>query len=1024
LQVRRRLARPQRQFCYRSGNGTRRICWGLDGMTEQLELASLYGMRTEQFSELGAFRVREVLLVASPYDAFVLEEDGQLGEMVFQEYRNLELNIGFAPRFVVAESASVALEYLGQQHFDLIVTTAKVGDLPLSQFAARAKATQPDVPIGVLAAHAWELPSLEPLHASGVVDCVYLWPGDASALLAMILQEEDRRNAEHDIAVGGVQAIILVEDDARFLSYYLPRVYAEVTRQTARLVAEGLNPAHRLLRLQARPKILLARTFEQAEKYLQRFGDNLLGVISDVAFPRAGKVDPGAGVELVRVIRNRDPGLSVLLQSSDASSRDLAESLDAPFLHKESPAALDQLRAFMLEGFGFGDFVFRLPSGAEIGRAANIRQFLVQIERAPGESIEFHANRNHFSRWFAARTEFELAEALRPRTVAEFPSIDGMRAYLAGAVARFLREIQRHVITDYEADIFDEFVSFAKIGSGSLGGKGRGLAFMKRLLAQARPAVEDIEIVVPQSLVLASDIFDEFMAGNQLRALLPALDKLSDSEILDAFRHGRFGHALRADLARFLAVVTEPIAVRSSSILEDSAYQPFAGVYATVMLPNNHPSLDVRLAQLLEALKVVYASTYVRSAREYLATTPHRLEEEAMAVLIQRLVGSRRGTLMYPTFSGVASSYNYYPFRDMKPRDGVALVALGLGKAVTEGFEALRFCPAFPLVLPQFSATKDVLKNAQRRFWALDLTRSDFIPGPDPDATLCQLDLGQAFSNGSATPIASTYLKADDTLVDGVKPDGVPLVTFSRMLRGQGFPLPAALRAVLELAESGMSNPVEIEFAVDIVPGARAQAFHLLQARPIVAEAIGPHVVVDEIDRDSVIAMSHCAMGHNRGYVVHDLVFVLPALDRARTVEAAAVLEGLNQRLQRDGRPYVLVGPGRWGTRDPWLGIPVAWSQISAARAIVETDFVDFEVEPSQGSHFFHNLTAFGVAFLAVHPRQTGGVIRWSWLEGRPPEASELGGVVRHIRVEQGVEVLVDGASRTGIVRLRSAKQC
>jgi hypothetical protein len=991
-------------------------------MVEQLELTTLYGMRTEQFSDLGAHRVREVLLVASPYDAFVLEEDGQLGELVYQEFRNLDLNIRSAPRFAIAENGRQALELLGEKAFDLVVTTGKLADMPLAGFAAHVRSVHPGVPIGVLAAHGWELPALEALRENGVVDCVCVWPGDASALLAMILQEEDRRNAEHDVLAGGVQAIILVEDDARFLSYYLPRVYTEVTRQTARLVAEGINPLHRLLRLQARPKILLARTFEDAYADWQRYGRNLLGIISDVGFPRAGRADPAAGAELIRLIRSEDPDLPVLLQSSDKSNERLADELGVPFLHKESPGALDELRVFMLESFGFGDFVFRLGDGSEVGRAATIRQFLVQLETVPDASIELHANHNHFSRWFAARTEFELATALRPRTVAEFPSIGGLRAYLAGAVSSFLREIQRYVIADFEAESYDEYVTFAKLGSGSLGGKGRGLAFVKRLLAQERPSVRGAEIAVPQTLVVASDIFEEFVGENGLRAMLPDLERRSDEQILDAFRAGRFSHALRADLARFLAVVRDPLAVRSSSILEDSAYQPFAGVYATLMLPNNHPSLDVRLAQLIEALKVVYASTYLRAAREYLATTPHRLEEEAMAVLVQRLVGSRRGDRVYPLLSGVASSYNFYPFRDMEPLDGVALVALGLGKAVVEGFEALRFCPAYPRVLPQLSATKDVLKNAQRRFWALDMARDDVIPGLEYDANLVQLDVADAFADPNAALVASTYLRADDTLVDGVRPGGAPLVTFARLLRGQEFPLPELLCKLLQLAQRGMGNPVEIEFAADLRGGGEPGTFHVLQVRPMVVEGMAGQAGATAADGEDVVAWSASAMGHGRGRILHDLVMISPGLDRARTVDVAGAIERINAELRGQGRDYVLIGPGRWGSRDPWLGIPVAWSQISGARAIVETDFGDLEVEPSQGSHFFHNLTAFGVSFLAVHSRQGGGAIHWQWLLEQPAESAEVGGAVRHLRVGRGLEVLVDGAERRGVVRLRKAE--
>ncbi|MBI2837893.1 MAG: histidine kinase [Acidobacteria bacterium] len=988
-------------------------------MSEQLELDSRYGMRTEQFSELMAYRVLEILLVASDYDAFILEEDGQLTELMSQEYRNLDLNISQAPRFTTVSSGRDALQMLTEKPFDMVVTTARLPDMKVREFGREVKEHYPGLPVGVLAAHAWETPLLEGLRESGAVDWVFLWLGDVKALLAMIKQQEDRRNADHDVLVSGVQAIIVVEDEVRFFSFFLPHMYTEVTQQTARLMAEGLNLSHRLLRMRARPKILLAQTFEEAWDLYERYAENVLGIITDINFPRQGRLDATAGVELARRIRERDAELPILLQSSDASNKRYGTQVGAAFVHKDSPNLLAEMQRFMLENFGFGDFILRLPDHTEVGRAKDLRELLEQLELVPDATIEYHANHNHFSRWYTARTEFELAAMVRPRTVTEFPSIGGLRSYLSRTLLNYLREIQRNVITDFDVEHFDEFTAFAKIGSGSLGGKGRGLAFMQKLLAQERITFPGVELTMPQTLVVASDVFDDFLDRNHLEPLVQKAASLTDTQILDAFRGVRFDRPLRAQLAKFLETVREPLAVRSSSILEDSPYQPFAGVYATIMLANSHPSLDVRLAQLLEAIKVVYASTYLKAAREYLETTPHRIEEERMAVLVQRLVGSPHGQHFYPTFSGVASSYNFYPFRNMKPEDGVALVAVGLGKSVVEGFEALRFCPAYPQVLPQFSSVKDILKNAQRSFWALDMSRNDVIPGLDFDGNLVQLDVTESLDNGCAQMISSTYLPANDALVNGVVEGGMPVISFARLLKGQQFPLPAILTQLLRVSERGMGIPVEIEFAVDLRSSPEgSHAFHVLQIRPMVVEQVAKDPSLDATIRERAVVFSEKALGHGRSNTLWDLVVVAADLERARTTEVAMVLERLNHHLRLEGRSYVLIGPGRWGSRDPWLGIPVRWAQISSARAIVETDFKDLDVEPSQGSHFFHNITSFGVAFLAVHRRQSEGVIDWTWLESQPSMARELNGAVRHIRLTQPLEVLVDGASgRAAIVQ-------
>ncbi|NOZ79181.1 MAG: histidine kinase [Acidobacteria bacterium] len=992
-------------------------------MAEHAEPRGRYGMRMEEFSSLMAYRVREILLVASPYDAFVLEEDGQLTELIFQEYRNLDLNLRYAPRFTRPKNAEEGLKLLSTKAFDMVLATPRVPGMDLEIFAQRLKDVHPGIPLGVLAAHAWDLPRLNHLaSAAGTIDWLFLWQGDVKTLLAMIKQVEDRRNAEHDVLQGGVQAIILIEDEPRFYSAYLPDIYTEVTTQTSRLMAEGINLSHRLLRIRARPKILLGRTYEEGLRLFNTFFPNVLGVISDMSFPRDGSEDREAGLKLARRIRKTSPDVPVLLQSSDARLESLAKEVGAAFLHKESPTLLEDMRHFITQKFGFGDFVFKLPDGTEVGRARDMREMLVMLRKVPDESLVFHAARNHFSAWLKARTEFELASALRPRQVTDFESAEKLRAFLVDRIEGYLKEIRRHTITDFDRERYDSFVAFAKIGSGSLGGKGRGLAFVHKLLARGQPDIPGVQIEIPRTVVLSSDLFEEFLTVNNLRNLFREADSLSDDEILRAFCRSRFPHERRADLARFLECVTTPLAVRSSSILEDSLYQPFAGVYATVMLPNNHPSLDIRLAQLLEAVKVVYASTFQKRARDYLKGTPHRVEEERMAVLVQRLVGSRHKDLFYPTLAGVALSYNFYPFRDMRPEDGVALIALGLGKSVVDGIEALRFCPKYPQVLPQFSNTKDMLRNAQRHFYALDLGRDDVIPNLDYDANLRRLEVLDALDDGVSHRVMSTYLPANDAVTSGVVNGGTPLVTFASVLNGRAIRLPDVLVYVLKMAAEAMGTPVEIEFAIDLDPRLGAgQTFHVLQIRPMVVEQVIQEVdVTPELLAGAIVASKN-ALGH--GYVedIQDLIVVdSRRFDRAKTVEAAAIIEKLNARLLESERPAALIGPGRWGSQDRWLGIPVAWGQISAARVIVETDFADLEVEPSQGSHFFHNLACFGVAYLTVHEaREAGEHVDWEWLFTQPAEDEYMDGIIRHVHLEKPLGVMVDGRTGTGAVFLR-----
>jgi hypothetical protein len=768
--------------------------------------------------------------------------------------------------------------------------------------------------------------------------------------------------------------------------------------------------------MRARPKILLTTTYEEAWDAYRAYREVVLGVISDVRFPRNGALDPEAGVELIRAIREEDPYVPLVLQSSEEHFRETAHFLGATFLHKRSPTLLKEFRRFMLDHLGFGDFVFRLPDGTEVGRAGDIRTLVDLLETAPRESLQFHGRLNHFSNWLMARTEFGAANALRHKRVTDFQDVEEMRTFLRSTLQTHRAQTRRGLVEDFDGERFDANTRFVRIGGGSLGGKGRGLAFTHEVLSryEIENHFPDMRVFVPASAVVGTDVFDEFLDANNLLEF--ALREPDDRRILRRFLAAHLDKAVVRDLATFLDVVRYPIAVRSSSLLEDSHFQPFAGIYFTHMLPNVHEDREVRLQQLLDAIKFIYASTFFRNAKAYIATTPNRMEEEKMAIVIQQIIGRRCGDFVYPHVSGVASSLNFYPVGRMTPEDGIASVALGLGKTVVEGGRTVRFSPPYPESLPQFSVTEDILENAQRDFWALDVTRApDFF---EPDSNLARRDLHDAEKDGMLWPVGSTYSHENDTVVDGISRAGTRLVTFAPLLKGQVAPFAEVIRLLLDMGERGLSGPAEIEFALNLEPeGGGPKEFAFLQIRPIAAVDTGldaPHLDYEEKD---LLVRSSDALGNGRIADVHDVIVVRPeTFAREHTVEIAGDVGRMNDRLRAEGRHCILIGPGRWGTADRWLGIPVQWAQISQARAIVECDLEDLIVEPSQGTHFFQNMTSYGIAYLHVYAR-THGFLDREWLDSLPAE--EQTPWVRLIRLEEPLEILVDGKKKEGVILKR-----
>lgn len=966
------------------------------------------------FGHLMPFRVQEILLVSSQYDAYALEEGGRLTELLLSEYR--ELNLSYPPHVARAGSGDEAIKLLEAHRYDMVVTMTRLGDMSAAELARRIRSRVADVPIYTLAFSPRELQHLQEADSQGCIDRYFLWNGDVRLLLAIIKYCEDERNVAHDTRYGDVRCILLIEDSVRFYSSYLPLLYAEILEQTQSLMAEGINLSHRLLRLRARPKILLAGTFEEAWALYTSYKDSLLGVIADGRFPWQGTPREDAGLEFIRRVKYVDPHTPTVLQSTNADLAPVAHRVGAGFIQKRSRTLLQDLRRFMLDNFGFGEFVFRLADGTEVGRAADLKTMVWLLRTVPGESVQHHASHDHFSNWLRARTEFQLAAAIRPRKVTEFGHVEELREFLVQTITRFRSESQRGVVADFSRRHFDTLSAFVRIGGGSLGGKGRGLAFVNSLLHGygLHDRFPGTIIRVPTTAVIGTDVFDAFFDQGTLRDQV--LSDSDDAHVIETCLAHKLPSEIYGDLEAFLDQVRYPLAVRSSSLLEDSQFQPFAGVYATYMLANNHPDLKVRLDQLCDAIKLVYASTYSRAAKSYVEATANRIEEEKMAVIVQQVVGRRHDHYDYPHFSGVGLSANFYPAGDLKPEDGVASVALGLGRTVVGGGKALRFCPARPLALPQFGTLNDWLRESQREFFAVDVSRPGQYPGPRDDFNLALLDLAAAESHGTLEPVGSVYVAADNMIYDGLGRDGERLVSFAGVLKARAFPLAEILQQLLEVGRRTMSAEVEIEFAVVLGDGQDVpHQFGFLQIRPLAAGLEAPAVPDELLASPRALVSTEVALGNGRPSDLLDVLYVPRAgFDRARSPEVAAEIAAFNRRLRDEGRPYLLVGPGRWGSSDRWLGIPVRWDEISGARVIVEGDLDGFSLAPSQGSHFFQNLTHFQVGYLTAGAGTPGGRLDWAWLDAQVP--AHAGTFVRHLRLRTPLTVLIDGRTRRGVI--------
>lgn len=973
-----------------------------------------FDARLQGFQSLMRIRIRDVLLVSSLYDLYLFEEDGRLYDLIRNEYQGL--NLSHAPEIARVSSGKDALALHQEKGFDLIITTLHVEDMSSLLLVKKLRENGHNVPVVLLTYDNREYLELVSHHDTKVFDGVFIWQGDFRIVIAIVKSIEDRLNVDHDTKTTGVQSIMVIEDNVLYYSKFLPIIYSEILKQSQRLISEGINLSHKYLRMRARPKILLCRSYEEAWDYYQNYKENISGIISDVDFLHGGVQDPQAGIEFTRKVRQEYPDIPVLLQSTHQGNATIANELAASFLLKDSPTLLHELQQFISNNFSFGDFVFRMPDGREVGRATDLRSLEEQLKIVPDDSVRYHAERNHFSNWLKARTEFWLAHRLRPRKVSDYPSVNDLREDIISHLRQYRRFQQIGLITDFRKESFDPTVSFARIGGGSLGGKARGLGFVNLLINNQgiRDRFEGTKIDVPPAVVIGTDVFDQFLSENGLHSF--ALSSKDDHETTRRFVEAeRFPFEVIRALADFLELMPYPLAVRSSSLLEDSQYHPFAGVYETYMIPNNHPDPEVRLQELINTIKRVYASTFYQSAKDYIKITSYRLEEEKMAVMVQKMVGSRHGNIFYPDFSGVAKSHNFYPIPPQKASDGIVSVALGLGKTIVEGGNCVRFCPKYPKQLLQFSSVDQTLQSSQEEFYALEMERDPIDISETHDVLLTRHGLKVAEDDGTLTNVGSTFSPENDAIYDGIARQGLRIVTFSPILKNKVFPLPQIVELLLELGNWGMGSPVEIELAVNLsVPSGEPKEFGVLQVRPMVLGRESEVLSVEDVNRDDLICYSPQVLGNGIIRDLHDVIVVdLNRFERARSRDVASEVGLFNELLMDENRPYVLVGVGRWGTLDPWLGIPVKYDQICGARVIIEAGLKDLAVSPSQGTHFFQNITSFMVGYFTIQPDQDG-FLDWDWILKQ--ERFQEMAFVKHLRFEKPIIVKMNGHSNRGII--------
>lgn len=968
------------------------------------------------YHDLMAFKVKEILLVANLYDAYSIEKEGRFSEHVLGEYH--QLNLSSVPRITGVSSEEEAINQLYLKHYDLVIFMVGPDKKAPISISRIIKDEFPYIPVFFLLNNNSDLEYYTTDESSVQhVDKIFVWNGDSKIFFAMIKLVEDKINAENDTQVGLVRVILLVEDSPQYYSRYLPMLYNIVMEQTRRIIDDvSTDELYKVLRMRARPKILLAATFEEAIEIYSRYSEYLLCLITDVRFNRNGVHDPNAGIDLVRHIKGRIKDLPVIIQSSEPENADLAYRHQASFIDKNSDSLMQDFKSFIMHYLGFGNFIYRNNDGNQIAIAKSLKEFEQHLATIPDDSLIYHARRNHFSLWLMARGEIQVAKIINPAKVTDFTSPAALRAYLLNVISKFRNEQNKGKIIPYEENAILDESNIVNLSTGALGGKGRGIAFIHTLIYNYDFAqhIPNINIRAPRTAIIGTDEFEYFMESNKL---YDKVFELKDyEELKQVFIEAELTPTLARRLKRMLRLITRPIAIRSSGLFEDSLMQPFAGIFETYLLPNNHPDIAVRLNQTMDAIKLVYASVFSKVARGYIEAINYKIEEEKMAIVIQEVVGNQYGNAFYPHISGVAQSYNYYPFAHMKPEEGFAVLALGLGKHVVEGEKAYRFSPQYPAT--DISSPIDQYKNSQLDFYAVDLAKEHLNLLEGDTAGLVKLDIEEAERQGTLKHLASVYDNENSVITPGINQPGPRILNFANILRYEYIPLAKTIEVVLDIVKEAMGTPVEIEFAVDLNKDKDYRAsFYLLQIKPLIGTSMDFSIDLDSINEEKVVMFSEKGMGNGLISDIYDLIYVEPSLfDKTRTEQMAAEIEKLNRSMIEQGKKYVLIGPGRWGTRDRFIGIPVNWPQISHAKVIVETSLEDFPLDASSGSHFFHNVTSMNVGYFSVQHMLSRNIIRFDLLSKQKLVSKTE--FFRHVRFEKPLNIMMDGKKRIAVILL------
>ena len=972
-----------------------------------------FRFRDTPFVQLMNKRIYNVLFIASEYDMFILEDDGRVDEQIFNEYTSL--NLRYPPRFTQVANMERALLQLATNRFELVICMPNIDNNDFFDLAKRIKRKYPTIPIVMLTPFSRTVSKLFEKEDLSGVDYLFSWLGNSDLLLAIIKLVEDKMNADDDVKTVGVQTILLVENSVRFYSSALPILFKYVLSESKEFSKEALNDHLRMMRMRGRPKILLARNYEEAVDLYERYGKNMLGILSDVSFSRDGVKDKLAGIKFIEWVRGFDKTVPVIISSSEVANAKHAENLGAPFIDKNSQTFPQDVRRAVKENFGFGDFLIINPSNKQIlYRIKNLKELQNTILDIPDKALHYHLSLNHFSRFFYSRAMFPVAEMLHKIDVAEYQNMDEARRLIYEAIVQYRKMKNTGVVAIFEKDRFDKYSYFARIGDGSMGGKGRGLAFMGYITKkhQELSQYNNFEVTIPKTVVLCTDIFDEFMEANKLYPL--ALSDVPDEDILKHFLAARLPKRLVADFLVFFEAVNNPIAIRSSSLLEDSHYQPFAGIFSTYMIPYVEDKYEM-IRMVSDGIKSVYASVFYKDSKSYMIATQNVVDQEKMAIVLQEVAGSAYNNRFYPTISGVARSINYYPLGDELPEDGVVQMGLGLGKYIVEGSQGLRFSPLHPTKILQLSSVDNALKETQTRFYALSLDPIEQDFSVDDSFNLVKLGLKDAEADGTLRFISSTYDPNDMVIRDGYYPGGRKVISFVHLLQHNMLPLAEMLDRVLKISRTEMGREVEIEFAVNLETQKKA-TFYLLQIRPIVD---AKEVVTEDLTllqpQDSFLHSPN-VLGHGSIDNVKDVVYVkTEGFTAANNSLIALEIESLNKQFVKADDNYVLIGPGRWGSSDSWLGIPIKWPHISQTRIICEITLDQYRIDPSQGSHFFQNLTSLGVGYFTVNPFvDNGGFYNQSFLDEQP--ALYESEYIRHVRFDNPFTIKINGRKKIGVV--------